>query len=246
MNQTPPAAPVVEAPRARRRRMAGRALAAGPGIFFLAEFIAAAAWTDHPYSYTYHYISDLGVHGPVEALDQYMYSPLAWVMNTGFFLFGFIVLAGVVLLRGAPGWRRRTALVLGGFVALGGALLAFNPGDGQETGVDYHGLGALASIVGGNVLVILLGRQRRLIGIAQGAGRSMVILGTFGLVSMAAFMAVAGSGATVLVGLVERCAVYPLLIGLMCAGISLWHPASLKAILQRGDATRRAPLAEPY
>jgi hypothetical membrane protein len=244
MNQTTPETPVVEAHRATRRRIAGGALTAGPGIFFLAEFIAAAAWTDHPYSYTYHYISDLGVHGPVEALDQYMYSPLAWVMNTGFFLFGFTVLAGVVMLQGRPGWRRRTTLVLGGFVALGSALLAFNPGDGQETGVDYHGLGALASIVGGNVLVIVLGRQRRLIGIAQAPGRSMVVLGTFGLVSMVAFMAVAGSGANVLVGLVERCAVYPLLIGLICAGMSIWHPARLKTLLQRGDATRHAPLAD--
>jgi len=226
MNTATPETRVVEAHRSTRRRVAGGALTAGPAVFFLAEFIAAAAWTDPPYSYTYHYISDLGVHGPVEALDQYMYSPLAWVMNTGFFLFGFIVLAGVVLLRGAPGWRRRTALVLGGFVALGGALLAFNPGDGQETGVDYHGLGAMASIVGGNVLVILLGRQRRLIGVAHAPGRCMVVLGSFGLVSMVAFLAAAGSGANVLVGLVERCAVYPILIGLMCAGVSVWNPTS--------------------
>ena len=83
-----------------QRRAAGALLVAGAGIFFLAEFIAAAAWTDPPYSYTYHYISDLGVHGPVEALKQYMYSPLAWVMNTGFFLFGITVFVGVVMLRG--------------------------------------------------------------------------------------------------------------------------------------------------
>jgi hypothetical protein len=58
---------------AARRRAAGVALSASGFIFFLAEFVAAAAWTDPPYSYTYHYISDWGVHGPSTAFDQYMY-----------------------------------------------------------------------------------------------------------------------------------------------------------------------------
>lgn len=71
-----------------RRRAAGAALVASGGIFFTAELIAAAAWTDPPYSYTHHFISNLGVHGPATAFGQFMYSPLAWVMNTGFFLFG--------------------------------------------------------------------------------------------------------------------------------------------------------------
>ena len=115
-----------------QRRAAGAALATAAVIFFLAEFIAAAAWTDPPYSYTYHYISDLGVHGP-------------------------------------------------------------------------------------------FGRLHRHLGVARKAGKTMVMLGAFGLVSMVAFLAVAGSGANVLVGLVERCAVYPVLIGLICAGVSIWN-----------------------
>jgi len=36
--------------RATQRRTAGAALVAGPATFLLFEFIAAAAWTDHPYS----------------------------------------------------------------------------------------------------------------------------------------------------------------------------------------------------
>ena len=212
-----------------QRRAAGALLVAGAVIFFLAEFIAAAAWTDPPYSYTYHYISNLGVHGPVEALNQYMYSPLAWVMNTGFFLFGITVLVGVIRLRGLRGWRRWAAFILATLVAVGGVLLAFFHGDGKVTdgAVDYHSLGALASIVGGNVLVILLGRLHRLIGVARKPGRAMVVLGVFGLVSLVAFLALAGSGANVLIGLVERCAVYPVLIGLICAGVSIWNRRTL-------------------
>lgn len=48
----------------------------------------------------------------------------------------------------------------------------------------------------------------------------MIALGIFGLVSTAAFLVVGGSGATVLIGLVERCGVYPCLIGFVCAGAS--------------------------
>ena len=217
---------IAPAHQTTQRRTAGVVLAAAAVVFLLAEFIAAAAWTDHPYSYTYHYISDLGVHGPLVALGQYMYSPLAWVMNTGFFLFGVAVSAGVALLRGLRQGRRLVVLILAIVVGAGGVVLAFFHGDGEadrQGAVDYHGLGAMAAIVGGNVLIILLGRLHRHIGVARKPGRAMVLLGAFGLVSMVAFLAVAGSGANVLVGLVERCAVYPLLFGLICAGVSIWN-----------------------
>ena len=216
---TEPGTVVSGAPGTTQRRAAGATLAAAAVIFFLAEFIAAAAWTDPPYSYTYHYISDLGVHGPLEVLDQYMYSPLAWVMNTGFFLYGVVLFAGAATLTGLRGGRRWAVLVLAALAGAGSVLLAFFPGDGQAD--TYHGLGAMATIVGGNVLIILIGRWYRRHGVARRSGRAMVVLGAFGLVSTVAFLAVAGSGANVLVGLVERCAVYPVLVGLLCAGVSI-------------------------
>lgn len=233
------ATPESLAPAAHRivqRRTAGAVLIAGAVIFFLAELIAAAAWTDPPYSYTYNYISDLGVHGPSRAFGQFMYSPLAWVMNTGFFLFGITLFAGVVMLRGLRGRHRRAALIPAGLLAAGGVLLAFFPGSGEamkDGTIAYHGLGALAGIVGGNVLVIVLGRRHRLIGVSRKTGKAMVTLGVIGLVSMAGFLAVAGSGASVLIGLVERAAVYPVLIGLICAGVSIW--------IRRPLDTRHAP-----
>ena len=206
-----------------RQRLAGAVFIAGGVVFFLAEFIAAAAWTDPPYSYTYHYISNLGVRGPAEGFGQVMNSPLAWVMNTGFFLFGLITFLGAVLLRGLPA-RRRAAVVVPAFlVAGGGVLLSLFHGTGEEPdsgAVDFHSIGALASIVGGNVLIIVLGRLYRHVGITSRTGRVMVVLGVFGLVSLVGFLAIAGTDAG-LIGLVERCAVYPILAGLICAGRSI-------------------------
>jgi hypothetical membrane protein len=220
--------------RMMQRRAAGAVLIIGGLVFFLAEFIAAAAWKNPPYSYTYHYISNLGVHGPSEGFGQFMYSPLAWVMNTGFFLFGITLFTGSAMLRGLKGMRRWAVLTPAFLLAVGGVLLGLFPGTGEEPdsgAVDFHSIGALAGIVGGNVLIIMLGRLRRYAGIPRKTGRAMVVLGVFGLVSLVGFLAIAGTGAS-LVGLVERCAVYPVLIGAICAGVSIWKrgtPDTLEA-----------------
>jgi hypothetical membrane protein len=209
----------------RQHRSTGAVLISGGLIFFLAEFIAAAAWTKPPYSYTYHYISDLGVHGPSVGFGQLMYSPLAWVMNAGFLLFGLTLFAGTAMLRGLRGGRRTAVLIMALLMAVGGVLLALFHGTGEtpDSGaVDFHSIGALLSIVGGNVLVIMLGRMHRYLGIGKNTGTAMVALGVFGLVSLVGFFAVAGT-AFGLIGLVERCAVYPVLIGFICAGRAAWR-----------------------
>ncbi|MGH8876834.1 MAG: DUF998 domain-containing protein [Stackebrandtia sp.] len=207
-----------------RHRTAGALLIAGPVIFLLAEFIAAAAWTNPPYSYTYHFISNLGVHGPSKLFGQYMYSPLAWVMNTGFFLFGITILAGVAVLRGMPGRRRWIALVPATLLAIGGVLLALFPGSGEAlndgTG-DLHSLGAMAGFIGGNALAIALGSLHQRVGLSPKLGRALITVGVIGLVSMVAYFADIISGANVLVGLIERGAVHPFLIGLIGAGVSI-------------------------
>ncbi|MFE9747413.1 DUF998 domain-containing protein [Saccharothrix saharensis] len=206
------------------RRRAGAALMTSGGLFFTAEFIAAAAWTDPPYSYTHHFISNLGVRGPSTAFGQFMHSPLAWVMNTGFFLFGLAALAGVLLLRGLPGRWHRPAVASAALLATGGVLLAFFPGSGDVTdsgGTDLHGVGAFLAFSAGNVLAILLGRMREPIGVSRRLGRGLVAAGVLGLISIAAFLAVLASGAGILIGLVERGIVYPFLIGFVVVGAAL-------------------------
>ncbi|MGK5683410.1 DUF998 domain-containing protein [Actinoplanes sp. URMC 104] len=209
----------------RQSRAARTALLAAGGIYFTAEFVAAAAWTDPPYSYTYHFISNLGVHGPSTAFGQYMYSPLAWVMNTGFFLFGIAALAGVLALRGLPRGRRWAVIATAAVLAAGAVLVALFPGSADASAA--HGLGAFAAFTSGNVLVILLGRAHRLLGVSRRLGRALVALGTLGLVSLAAFLAVVGSGAGVLIGLVERGILYPFLIGLAALGAASRPPRTV-------------------
>ncbi|MFF0861994.1 DUF998 domain-containing protein [Nonomuraea sp. NPDC003560] len=191
------------------------------------EVIAAAAWTDPPSSYTHHFVSDLGVRGPSTLFGQYMYSPLAWVMNTGFFLFGITILAGTALLRGLP-WRHRwAALVPATLLAVGGILLALFPGSGEalEDGTgEFHSLGAFAGFIGGNLLAIVLGSMRRRVGLSPVLGRALITVGMIGLLAMLLYLAAifsAGDTIVGIIGLVERGAVHPFLIGILCAGASI-------------------------
>ncbi|MFI2241031.1 DUF998 domain-containing protein [Streptomyces chrestomyceticus] len=211
-----------------QRRAAGALLIAGPVIFLLAEFIAAAAWTDPAYSYTHHFISNLGVRGPSTLFGQYMYSPLAWVMNAGFLLFGITILAGVAALRDLAHGRRWAVLVPAALLALGGVLLALYPGSGEAlndgTG-EYHSMGAFAGFTGGNVLAIVLGRHRHRIGVSARMGRALITVGVIGLISTLLYLALivtSGDHVIGVIGLVERGAVHPFLIGLACAGAAIW------------------------
>lgn len=196
---------------------------ASAGVYFAAEFIAAAAWTDPPYSYTHHFISNLGVDGPTVAFGQFMYSPLAWVMNTGFVLFGLIALTGVVLLRGLPGKRRWLSVLLAVVLAAGGVTLGFFPGSGETagSGTDYHGLGAFAAFFSGNLLSILIGGAYRALGFSRRLGIGLKVAGVCGLLSIPAYMAVLASEAGILIGLVERGIVDPFLVGFLVVGAAL-------------------------
>ena len=209
-----------------QRRLAGALLLAGPAIYLLIEFIAAAAWTDPPYSYTRNFISNLGVKGPSVLFEQYMASPLYWLMNIGFFVFGIVILAGVVLLRGLAGWRRPLVVAVAVLLAVGGVLLSLYPGSGESqldgTG-DFHAIGAFGGFLGANVLAIVLGRMHARIGLSRPVGIALVIVGVTGLLSTGLYLALLINGGETIgiIGLIERGATHPFLVGILCAGASL-------------------------
>ncbi len=206
-----------------QRRATGALLVLGPVVYLLGEFTAAAAWTNPPYSYTYHFISNLGVRGPSELFGQFMLSPLAWVMNSAFFLFGIITWCGFVSLRGLSGWRRVLVLTTATMLAVGGVLLALNPGSAEamEHG-SGHALGAMAAFIGGNTLAIAMGRMHQRVGLSTTLGKVLVACGSVGLCAMVGYFADLASGLNLLLGLVERAIVYPFLAGIICIGATAW------------------------
>ena len=207
-------------------KLAGIFLMLGGIVFFLTEFITAAAWSHPAYSYTYNFISNLGVRGPSHLFGQYMISPLAWVMNLGFISFGILLGLGVLLLP-HPGHTHRWILsVLALVLGFGGILVGVFHGSGEAlvdgTGM-YHSFGAFMAFISGNVISILLGRSD--MPVSHKTKMLLVVLGIIGVIATvgytAALILAPDNHPIIIIGLIERGAVYPFLIGLMAAGYSL-------------------------
>jgi hypothetical membrane protein len=119
-------------------------------VFFISEAIASAS-VSPSYSYAADYISELGVPGS---------TPLAWVMNMGFWLQGILFLAGAVLAsRDSATGRRRLFIVLVAITALGDVLVATFHGNalaaGDTNAAALHWWGTLLAILGGNAAIIV-------------------------------------------------------------------------------------------
>lgn len=207
-------------------RLGAIVLVAAQLIYLAGETIAALAWKTPPYSYAFNYVSDLGVPGPPsEAFGQLVYSPLAGVMNAGFFLYGALSITATLLLVRPNGDIRGLVLgALGLCFGAGGILLALFPGSqfSIESGlIILHTLGALLAIAAGNVLSIAVAVFRRRLGVPLPLAVISLILGIVGLVFFVIFQFVARADGTQLIGLVERGAIYPFVATQLLFGVGL-------------------------
>ncbi len=118
-------------------------------VFFVCEAVAAASVASG-YSYAANFISELGVPGS---------TPLAAVMNLGFWLQGLLFLAGAVraIRETDVGWRR-LFIVLVSVNLFGDILVATFHGDalaaGDNEAAALHWFGSLFAIIGGNAAII--------------------------------------------------------------------------------------------
>lgn len=149
--------------------------------YLVLEAVAAAAWHDPPYRYTFNYISDLGAAG----------SPLAVVMNVAFLVqgTGFLVV-GLVVAAHVRGPRRLLVAALASAHAVGNVLVAAFP---SSSGSGFHLAGAVLAIAGGNLAAIAVG------------ARWLAVLPAIGLVSV---LLLGRIGAGEIDGLWERGGVY--------------------------------------
>ncbi|WP_149359446.1 DUF998 domain-containing protein [Lolliginicoccus suaedae] len=176
---------------------------------------AAAALAFPGYSYSYNYISDLGIPGTGTSGGRVIDSPLAWVMNAGFIGHGVLLVLGALLLARAArasSWRvpfLLLALVHGTGIVLVGVFPAQLDTSGSAM-MGWHVIGAIMAIVGGNLAVIASGAGP-LRGLVPGPVRRISIgLGFLGLACLAMLVASqqAGGGIILDEGAWERGAVY--------------------------------------
>jgi hypothetical membrane protein len=204
----------------RRRLYAASAaalwLAAGVGYLML-EAIAAAGFRDH-YSYSHNYISDLGVTSRGMFQGRMIDSPLAYLMNTAFYLQGTLFLLGAVLVvRAVESQKAGLFLTLAATNAVGNILVGTVHG-GPMAKVDgtawVHHIGALLAIAGGNVAILAGSAIIRNAGAAHWYRVASLGLAVLGLLS---FMVLVIDSKTAAIGVLpdgvwERGSVYSIIV----------------------------------
>ncbi|MGW3283462.1 DUF998 domain-containing protein [Streptomyces sp. NPDC001002] len=195
--------------------------------YVIAEAVAASDWKDPHYSYSYNFISDLGVSscgGRVQG--RTICSPLHTVMNAGFIVQGgLVILAALLLFRLLPGRLRWICLALAVVHGVGITLVGLVHGSAEsieDGSMAWHGLGAAMAILGGNVLWIVVGfHTLRTLGQRQ-LGISGIALGTLGLVCVLLLMTFMPDNTTPDgVAVFERGSVYTIMAAELIAGVAL-------------------------
>jgi hypothetical membrane protein len=218
---------------AAKRSLAGGAaavwLASGVGYLIL-EGVAAAGFRYH-YNYAHNYISDLGVTSRGTFQGRTIDSPLAYLMNTAFYLQGTSFLIGAVLVvRAAESRKAGLFLVLAAANAIGNILVGAVH-SGPMAKVDgtawLHHLGAALAIGGGNIAIFAGSAIVRNMGAGQRYRRISVGIGVLGLLSAMMLVIDSATGATRLLpeGVWERGSVYSIIVWQMCTAAYLMRVA---------------------
>ncbi|MER6679923.1 DUF998 domain-containing protein [Streptomyces olivaceoviridis] len=207
----------------------------GPLVSWLAEFITAAAWQNPPYSPLYNWVSHLGLTGPAQtAFGQVANSPLGAVMDTGWVIYGLLLIVGAFLVfdpRKGP--RPIGILILAVLSGVGVSLVGIFQGSHANVDnglIEFHTLGAQGVMLAGNLMAIAVGAGGPRIGLARGRSITITVLGAAGLIAFPLFMADVFTGWMWNIGMFERAVIYPIMIGHALLGSGL-------ATIQRHAAT---------
>ena len=177
-------------------------------LYLLFEAIAALAWQDPGYSYTYNYISDLGIPIVTEYMGHHINSPLYYFMNLAFISNGLLFATGIFLITSSLQKNKIALRILAMIYSVGVCVVGFFPGY-NWWGEVYHGFGALAAIGIGNIAIMC-------IGVAIGRTIKSIFLSIISVVScvvgISAFVIFMGSERSQIIGLWERIAVYTVII----------------------------------
>jgi hypothetical protein len=195
-------------------------------VSWAAELITAAAWQEPHYSPFYNWVSHLGLTGPSQvAFGQVGNSPLGAVMDIGWVLYGILLIVGTLLtfdLRGGP--RPIVLTVLAVLAGVGVSCVGSFQGSNANVAnglIVFHTCGAQGVMLAGNLMAIAVGANATRVGLGRGRRIASIVLGVFGLIAFAVFMADVFTGWAWNIGLFERAVIYPIMIGHVVLGSGL-------------------------
>jgi len=198
----------------------------GPLVSWLAEFVTAAAWQDPPYSPLYNWVSHLGLTGPAQtAFGQVANSPLGAVMDTGWVIYGILLIVGAFLVFDPrKGTRPIVIVILAVLAGVGVSLVGIFQGSNANVHnglIAFHTVGAQGVMLAGNIMAIVVGAGGDRTGLTRSRSIASITLGTAGLIAFPLFMADVFTGWMWNVGMFERAVIYPIMIGHALLGSSV-------------------------
>lgn len=204
-------------------RLGAVLLFVGPLVSWAAEFITAAAWQHPHYSPFYNWVSHLGLTGPSQvAFGQVGNSPLGAVMDTGWVLYGILLIVGALLAFDLRTGARPIAIVVLAIVSgLGVSLVGIFQGSNADVAnglIAFHTFGAQGVMLAGNTMAIVVGASGARIGLGRGRSVASIMLGIVGLVAFPIFLADVFTGWAWNIGMFERTVIYPIMIGHVLLG----------------------------
>lgn len=177
-----------------------------PAVMLIPQLIAELAWTNPRYDPIYNWVSDSGVPIVTKVGDHIINSPLHALMNFGFVGVGVTSFVAFLILR--PVWLRGIwGRILPDLYALGIILVGFFPGYDWQFQA-FHGIGAMTVLIAGDVLLIRFG----LVNLRAGHRTTAIIqfvLAAIGIISIPVMTVLSASSVG---GLLERLAIYPVLL----------------------------------
>ncbi|MER6241934.1 DUF998 domain-containing protein [Streptomyces griseorubiginosus] len=217
----------------------------GPLVSWVAEFITAAAWQDPPYSPLYNWVSHLGLTGPPQtAFGQVANSPLGAVMDTGWVVYGILLIVGTFLVFD-PRKGARPIVILSLAVLAGVGVSLVGIFQGSNANVDngliaFHTVGAQSVMLAGNLMAIAVGTGGTRVGLTRRRSIVSTALGTAGLIAFPLFMTDVFTGWMWNIGLFERAVIYPIMIGHALLGSSVAATRRQRATHPMATLTARA------
>jgi hypothetical membrane protein len=208
----------------RRRAVTGALLLiVGAVVFWVAEALAASAWSHPEYSFRRDAISDLGNPVPHDFMFGHaVNSPAYFAMNFGFAVTGILYASAVVILHRLFVGRARIAILITGMLEAVGLLVVseFHQQSVNALEMSVHWVGAFLILIG-SVTIVLVGVFSGPVGAPRWYRFLSTIVGICILLSFITLVTVPPVATVIGAGLMERIAMWGALSWQVVTGITL-------------------------
>ncbi len=188
-----------------KSKIAGLVFIFGSFYYIIGEFISAIFFKASLFNtYIFHTISELGIPG--------INSPLFWLMNSAFIIIGLTLIFGNLYKFKDYIMKNKIIFYILTFITSIGVIIVALIHGGNPLTANYHSLGAVMAILGGNILLLIISKS---LNEFNSYAKITLILGLIGLII---FWIMFFNMDSIFMPVFERLSVYTLIIWSLLTG----------------------------